>query len=306
VERVKALPGVQSAGLTTVRPLQGAWDFNMTVELNHHPKFERSAHADAQARATTAEYFTTMGIRLLQGRLFAATDSADAQPVAIVNRTFVRRFLPNENPIGQQVRFNDKGDRQWSTIVGVVDDSPQKTLGQAPLPEIHYNLTQLLPQDDLYPILGNLYMNLALRSPLPADAVRRDLERTVHQLQPDAVLQNVKSMQQVVDDLLAYSVSQRTRELGVRLALGAQRENILWMVLRHALVLLAVGTAFGALLMGAFGRMLTAWLGYRFSGYDVVAMLAVTVLLGACGLIASYVPARSASRIEPVVALRTE
>ena len=335
VERVKALPGVQTAGLTTVRPLQGAWDFNMTVELNHHPKFERSAHADAQARATTAEYFTTMGIRLLQGRLFAATDSADAQPVAIVNRTFVRRFLPNENPIGQQVRFNDKGDRQWSTIVGVVDDSPQKTLGQAPLPEIHYNLAQVLPQDDLYPILGNLYMNIALRSPLPSDVIRRELERTVHQLRPDAVTQNVKSMQQVVDDslgnqvlamrllglfalaglviavagiygLLAYSVSQRTRELGVRLALGAQRENILWMVLRHALVLLTVGVGLGALLMAVSGRFLTVWLGYRFSGYDVVAMVAVTVLLAVCGLVASYLPARSASRIEPVVALRTE
>lgn len=333
--RVKALPGVQSAGLTTVRPLQGAWDFNMSVELNHHPKFEHSAHADAQARATTADYFTTMGIRLLQGRFFASTDSADGQPVAIVNRAFVRRFLPNENPIGQQVRLNDTGDRQWSTIVGVVDDSPQKTLGQAPLPEIHYNLAQLLPQDELYPILGNLYMNIAVRSPLPADVIKSDLEHTVHQLQPDAVMENTKSMQQVVDDslgnqvlamrllslfalaglviavagiygLLAYSVSQRTRELGGRLALGAQRESILWMVLRHALRLLAIGTGLGALLMAFSGQFLTVWLGYRFNGYDVVGMVSVTLLLTLCGLFASYLPARSASRIEPVVALRTE
>lgn len=335
LERVRALPGVQAAGMTTVRPLQGAWDFNMTVELNHHPKFERSTHAEAQARATTADYFTTMGIRLLQGRFFATTDSASAQPVAIVNRTFVQRFLPHENPIGQQVRLNDAGDRQWATIVGVVDDSPQKTLGQAPLPEIHYNLVQLLPQDELYPILGNLYMNIAVRSPLPADVLQRDLERMVHQMQPDAVVEDVKSMQQVVDDslgnqvlamrllglfalaglaiavagiygLLAYSVSQRTRELGVRLALGAQRENIIWLVLRHALILLAVGVGLGAVLLAVSGRFLTAWLGYRFSGYDVVAMFAVTLLLAICGLVASYLPARSASRIEPVVALRTE
>ncbi|WP_035349616.1 ABC transporter permease [Edaphobacter aggregans] len=335
LEKVRALPGVQSAGLTTVRPLQGGWDFNMTVELNHHPKFERSVHADAQARATTGEYFGTMGIRLLQGRLFAATDSANAPPTAIVNRTFVKRFLPNEDPIGQQVRMNDAGERQWSTIVGVVDDSPQKSLGQAPLPEIHYNLAQLLPQDELYPILGNFYMNVAVRSPLPSEVVTRDLRRIVHDMQPDAVLNHVESMQQVVDDslgnqvlaarllglfalaglviavagiygLLAYSVSQRTRELGVRLALGAQRESIVWLVLRHALVLLAVGFGLGMLLMGASGRLLTAWLGYRFNGYDVVAALAVAALLAICGVAASYLPARRASRIEPVVALRTE
>jgi hypothetical protein len=276
-----------------------------------------------------------MGIRLLQGRLFADTDSADTQPVAIVNREFVKRFLPNENPIGQQVRLNDEGDRQWSTIVGVVDDSPQKSLGQAPLPEIHYNLMQLLPKDELYPILGNFYMNVAVRSPLPSETVTRDLRHIVHDLQPDAVLNDVKSMQQVVDDslgnqvlaarllglfalaglgiavagiygLLAYSVSQRTRELGVRLALGAQRESIVWLVLRHALVLLAVGFGLGSMLMGASGRLLTAWLGYRFNSYDVVAALAVAVLLALCGVAASYLPARRASRIDPVVALRTE
>jgi ABC-type antimicrobial peptide transport system permease subunit len=106
--------------------------------------------------------------------------------------------------------------------------------------------------------------------------------------------------------LLAYTVSQRTRELGIRLALGAQREAIVWLVLRHALILLAIGLSIGAGLMAVSGRALTAWLGYKFSGYDVIAALAVVVLLAVCGLAASYLPARRAAGIEPVVALRTE
>ena len=335
LDRIMALPGIQSAGFTTVRPLQGNWDFNMSVELANHPKPQHSAEANAQARATTGDYFQTMGIPLLRGRLFTSTDSAAAEPKAIVNHAFVQRFLSNENPIGQQVRYNDAGNRQWSTIVGVVDDSPQKTLGQPPLPEIHYNLAQLLPQDDLYPILGNFYMNVSIRSTLAADTIDRDLHRVVHDLQPDAALNNVQTMQEVVDNslgnqvlaarllglfalaglliavagiygLLAYSVSQRTRELGVRLALGAQRNAVLWLVLRHALVLLAVGLALGAILAAASGKLLTSLLPVRLSAYDLLVSLAVALLLTVCGLVASFLPARRAANIDPVVALRTE
>jgi predicted permease len=335
LDRTQALPGIHSAGLTTVRPLQGNWDFNMSVELANHPKPQRSTQANAQARATTGAYFTTMGIRLLQGRFFTTTDSPSAQPTAIVNHAFVQRFLTNENPIGQQVRFNDAGARQWSTIVGVVDDSPQKTLRQPPLPEIHYNLAQLLPQDDLYPILGNFYMNVAVRSSLTSDTVDRELHRVVHDLQPDAALNNVQTMQQVVDNslgdqvlaarllalfafagliiaiagiygLLAYSVSQRTRELGVRLALGAQRKSVLWLVLRHALILLAIGLTVGAIVTATFSKLLTSLLPLRLNDYDILVSLFVALLLTLCGLIASYLPARRAAYIDPVVALRME
>jgi predicted permease len=333
LDRINALPGIQSAGFTTVRPLQGNWDFNMSVELVNHPKLEHSEAA--QARATSGDYFRTMGIRLLQGRFFVSTDSMNTPPVAIVNRAFVRRFLPNENPLGQRVRYNDAGERQWSTIVGVVDDSPQKTLGQPPLPEIHYNLSQLQPQDDLYPILGTFYMNVVVRSPLGEETISRELRRVVHELQPDAVLNEVKSMQDVVDGslgnqvlaaqllglfalaglviaiagiygLLAYSVSQRTRELGVRLALGAQRDAILWLVLRHALVLLGVGVAVGGVVTAASGKLLTAFLAYKLNGYDALIGVAIAMSLAICGLAASYFPARRAARIDPVVALRTE
>jgi predicted permease len=335
LDRLHALPGVQASGLTTVRPLQGNWDFDMSVEFANRPKPARSAHSSAQARATSGQYFRTMGIQLLKGRFFSSIDSPTAPPAVIVNRTFVQRFLPNEDPLGMQVRFNDKGARQWSTIVGVVDDSPQKTLGQAPLPEIHYNLDQLLPEDDLYPILGTFYMNVAIRSPLASETIDRELRRVVHDLQPDAALQNVQTMQEVVDTslgnqvlaarllglfaftglviavagiygLLAYSVAQRTRELGVRLALGAQRESVLWLVLRHALALLGIGIAVGALVTAASGKLLMSFLPYRPGGYDALVAVGVALVLTLCGLAASYLPARRAARIDPVVALRTE
>ncbi len=335
LDQVRSLPGVQSSGLTTVRPLQGNWDFNMTVELAHHPKPEQSVRANAQARGTTGDYFSTMGIRLLRGRFFAAGDDASAPPAAIVNHAFVQRFLAKEDPIGQQVRLNDKGDRQWATIVGVVDDSPQKSLGQPPLPEIHYNLMQITPADDLYPILSNFYMNVAVRSSLEPATMIQSLNRVVRDLAPDAALNGTQTMQQVVDDslgnqvfaarllglfalsgliiavagiygLLAYTVSQRTREFGLRIALGAQKDVILWIVFRHAVLLLGFGVSLGAILAGFSGRALTTWLGYRFSAWDALGAVAVALTLVLCALAASYFPARYAAEIEPVVALRTE
>lgn len=335
LDRLRALPGIQAVGLTTVRPLQGNWDFNMTVEVEGRPKPEHSALAYAQARATSEDYFRTMGIRLLAGRLFSSTDAASAPLAAIVNHAFARRFFANESPLGHQIRYNDAGPRQWATIVGIVDDSPQKTLGQPPLPEVHYNLAQLVPGDDLYPILGAFYMNVTIRSPLDEDTVSRELRQAVHDLEPSAALNMVEPMQQVVDDslgnqvlaarllglfslaglaiavagiygLLAYSVSLRTRELGVRLALGAQRETVLWLVLRHALVLLGIGIALGVVVSGALERLLTAFVTYELSLEDGFVVLGVGVLLAACGLAASYLPALRAARIDPVVALRMD
>jgi predicted permease len=335
LDRIKAQPGVESVGLSTVRPLQANWDFNMTVELKGRPKPEHSNDNNAQARATSADYFKTLGIRLLAGRFFATSDSPASPPVAIVNHAFVHRFFPGQDPLGRQLRFNDEGDRQWATIIGVVDDVPQKTVGQPPMPEVNYNLAQFLPQDDLYPILGTFFMNVAVRSSLPSSTIGDQLRRAVHDLQPDAALDGVQTMGEVVDTslgdqalaarllglfsltglaiavagvygLLAYTVSQRTRELGVRLALGAQRGSVLWLILKHALVLLGTGMLIGALMSAATGKLLASLLPYNFNADDGTVLLCVAVLLAACGLAASYLPARRAAQIDPVVALRTD
>ena len=335
LDRLKSSPGVQSAGLTTVRPLQASWNFSDSIEFEGKPKPDRAAHAEAQIRATSAGYFSTLGIRLLQGRFFSTTDTASTPPTAIVNHAFVRRFLPNENPIGQRIRFNEKGDRQWSAIVGVVDDSPEKTLGQPPDPELHFNLAQLLPEDDLYPFLGGFLMNVAVLSPLSTDTITAEIGHAVHGLQPDAALNGVQSLQQVVDDslgnqvlaerllsllaftglgiaivgiygLLAYSVSQRTRELGVRLALGAQRNSVLWLVLRQAFILLGLGISSGAAITMIFSRFAASVLVFKLSGQDALVFVSVAAILALCGVAASYLPARRAALINPAIALRND
>jgi predicted permease len=335
VERLKAMPGVQSAGLTTVRPLEGNWDFNTTVELSDRPKPDRASQQDAQARASSADYFQTMGIRLMQGRFFADADTPGAPPVLIVNQAFVKRFFQDgSSPLGKKVRINDTGARQWATIVGVVEDSPQKSPGQPPLPEVDFNLEQVLPSDGLYQPLASFMMNVVVRSTVDPQAVIHGTTDAVHALQSDAAVR-MYPMSQVVDDamgnqvlaarllglfslaglaiavagiygLLAYSVSQRTRELGVRLALGAQRGQVMWLVLRHAVVLLVVGMAVGLVVTLASSKVVTAFLIFKLGGLDVLAGAGVAVLLAVCCLAASYLPARKAASIDPVVALRTE
>jgi predicted permease len=334
LERLKALPGLQSAGLTTVRPLQGNWNFDMMVEFAGQPKQEHSSTQYAQARATSEGYFKTMGIRLLRGRFFGETDTPDGPPTAIVNQTFARHFFPSGDPVGQRVRFNDKGDRQWSTIVGVVADSPQKSPAQAPLPELDYNLMQLLPQDEMYPILGAFYMNVAVRSVGDPRILIGEVTHAIHQLDPDSAVK-MQPMTDVVDDamgnevlaarlmglfaaaglvialagiygLLAYSVSQRTREMGVRLALGAQRGDVQGLILRHAARLLCAGVILGMIATLAASKVVISFMAFKVSVYDALTGLGVALLLVAFGLAASYLPARKAASIDPVVALRTE
>ena len=177
-------------------------------------------------------------------------------------------------------------------------------------------------------------MDIAVRTRAGIGATADTIRRYVHALQPEIAIQDLKPMQQVVDDslggqtlaarllaifglaalviavagiygLLAYSVSQRTRELGVRFALGAQRSDILWLILRHAVILLGIGLAIGLGVAWAAGGVLRSFL-YGASGYDAATIALVVLTLGLCGLIASYFPARRAAALNPVIALRTE
>jgi predicted permease len=335
LEKLRSTPGVESAGLTTVRPLENNVSFIDSVKVRNHPQPDKAHQVQAQTRASTTGYFRALGIRLVSGRFFSDVDTPTTSVTLIVNQSFVRQVFGQENPLGQEIEIGDEGQpRQWATIVGVVEDSHQHSAGEAPLPEMNLNLEQLTPADDFYPILAKFTTDVVVRSRMAPGIVEDAIRRDVHSLQPEIAIQDLESMQQVVDDslgsqtlaarllgifglsalliavagiygLLAYSVSQRTRELGIRLALGAQRGDVLWLILRHAVLLLACGVAIGLAVSWAASGILRNFV-YGAGVADAVTILFVVLALAFCGLAASYLPARRAAGIDPVEALRTE
>jgi predicted permease len=333
-DKLAHTPGITSIGFTTVRPLMPNWNFVDGIVVSGRPKPNKSEEPSAHVSGVNDGYFKTFGLRLLKGRFFDQQDTPDSPIAAVVNESFVKQIFPNEDPLGKQIEIGDApGPRHWATIVGVAGDVHQHTLGELPSPEMDLNLMQLNPKDDFYPILSS-FMNIAVRTTLPPTVAEKAIRSAVQDVAPDVAMQDFKSMTQVLDDsmgnqtlaarllgmfglaalaiavagiygLLSYSVSQRTREFGVRLALGSPQHKVMWMVLRHALLLLGIGVAAGIAIAVAASGVMRAFI-YGFHGYDVFTVFAVALILAVCGLIASYIPARRAAGVDPMVALRSE
>lgn len=335
LEKLQATRGVDTAGFTTVRPLENNVSFVDDVVVRDHPNPDRAHQVHAQARASTTGYFHALDIRLLAGRFFSDLDTVNTPIALIVNQSFAHQVFGSENPLGQQIEIGEEGQpRRWATIAGVIEDSHQRSAGAAPQPEMNLNLEQLTPADDMYPILATFTIDVVVRSRLAPGSVENLIRRDIHDLQPEIAIQDLKTMQEVVDDslgnqtlaarllgifglaalliavagiygLLAYSVSQRTRELGVRIALGAARADILWLILRHALVLLGIGAGLGLVVSWAVSGVMRSFM-VGAAAYDAATVVIVVLILGCCGLLASYLPARRAAGTDPVEALRSE
>jgi ABC-type antimicrobial peptide transport system permease subunit len=235
---------------------------------------------------------------------------------------------------GAALKWDDSDKKITATIVGTIADIHQASVRQASEPEIYFDLQQLAPGEDMYGILAGFTMNIAVRTHLAPAISFAAVRRAVHELNPNLAFADQETMQQVVDEslgsqslaarllgifalaalliavagiygLLTYSVSQRTREFGLRIALGAQRGDIVWLVLRHSMVLLGAGTAIGLTLAWAAHKVLRS-LVYLAGSVDAGTVFLVVLTLGACSLAASYLPARRAASVDPMEALRSE
>lgn len=321
-ERVAALPGVESVGTNYLLPLSSSavgWE---PIEVDGYVPPNQDDMIISNARFISPGYLTTMRIALIEGRDFDDRDVKGAEEVCIVNRQFAERFWPNESPIGKRVQ---RGSAEvWRTVVGVVADEKEYNPDAEPPITLYHPINQISP--------GSRY--LVARTASNPSAMAASIAREIHALDPDLPVFDVATMEQrLLDSLarrrfsmlllgalgaialvlaavgiygvMAFSVDQRTHEIGIRMALGARRFDILGMVLRQALVLVALGVAAG--LAGAYvvTRVMSSLL-FEVSATDGLTFGLVPLVLAGIALVASSIPARRATRVDPMVALRHE
>ena len=319
--RVRSLPGVESAGSVFFLPLSG-YSFSSSIYIDNAGDDPNSA----QLRVASAGYFETMQIPLLRGRLFGPQDQLGSQKVVLIAESAAKKLFSNADPIGHHVRFGVRPgpERLEGDIIGVVGDVHHSTLATAPAPMFY----AAMPQS------GTGFEFFVVRSKLPSEGLVNAIREQLKQVDPDVPLADVKPMTELLSTSLAerrfymfllglfaavaltlsaigiygvisYSVTQRTREIGVRVALGAAQADILKLVLSEALVMVFVGIAGGLIAALLLTRLLTSLL-FGVGKYDPTTMVMVSVTLVACALFASYWPARRATRVDPMVALRSE
>jgi predicted permease len=323
VRRVLSLPGVESAGMTSMLPVQ----CNCAIDRIKFPgRPYHGEHNDVDERHVSAEYLPTLKASLVRGRLFTEDDDASRSGVAVINQTLARRYFPGEDPIGQRMADDEGGRPSVWEIVGVVDDVREGPLDVETWPAEYFPINQTRDHD----------FSLAVRTRQDADSLLPELVNTLHRIDPNLGVSGEWTMEGKIDvtqaallhrfsawlvggfavvalvlgvvglyGVIAYSVSQRTREIGVRMALGAQRGSVYRMILREAGWLIGAGVVVGlGCSVGAGILMRTMLFGVR--AWDVTTLAAVAIVLGAFALVASFVPARRAASVDPVEALRAE
>jgi putative ABC transport system permease protein len=324
--KLAALPGVEAVGGASPLPFSGS-DTANSFWIVGRPDPGPGNHPDASNLNVAGDYFRTMRIPLLTGRFFDRRDRKDSLKVVIINETFAKKYFPNGNALGQHLRPDTPPgtDRPELEIIGVVGDSRHESLAISPKPEYYIPLTQD-PIRAVHLVLRTSMANVSgLAATLRRVIEEMDREVYVPELVPFDTLiggtlarprfnmmllgsfAGVAMMLAAIGiyGVIAYSVAQRTREIGIRMALGAQRGDVLQMILRQSMIIIGLGLAIG--LFGAFA--LTRWMGnllYGVGTHDLSIHALVLLLLAGAGLIASYIPARRATAVDPMIALRYE
>ncbi|HEX4310127.1 MAG TPA: ADOP family duplicated permease, partial [Acidobacteriaceae bacterium] len=321
--RLNAVPGVESAALTSDQPVGSNGDTDW-LRFEGHPY--NGEHNESLERDVTPGYFQTLQVKLLQGRSFTPDDDATHPKVAIINQALARKYFPGEDPVGKRVGGLDLNPGSMKTIVGVVDDFREGPLDEEIWPAIYYPMYQS-PDN---------FVGAVVRTKGSAASLLPALVAAVHDLDRDLGIVDQTTMSLRIEEsqaaylhrsaawmvggfaalaallgvvglygVVAYSVSQRTREIGVRMALGAQRGTIYGLVLKEAARLTVLGVTAGLVcsvaVMSLMGKLL-----FQVKAWDAPTLLGVALLLGIAALIASYLPAHRAASVNPVEALRAE
>jgi predicted permease len=330
LQRAQHLPGVQAAALISAVPLGATFTIHFEMQLNSNTRIV------SVMKAVTPDVQRVFGFKMAAGRFFNDQDTSNSQPVVVVNEAFARLYSPDKNNPNEIIGAKLLKMRNTPTvIVGILDDARQGTaVGQPSQPEADIDIRQLTPEVAFYHALEGIAMDLALRTSQPAVVMIPNLRQILHAASPELASANIATMDEIVEDswasqrlaghlleifggsalllcvaglygLLAYVVNQRTREIGVRVALGAPRNNVLWLVLRQAAAMLAVGVVVGVGLALDSGRLAQGFL-YGVKPHDAWTLAGAAALLFVCGMLAAYLPARRAAGVDPMEALRSE
>ena len=323
VRRVSNLPSVESAGMTSTLPAQ----CNCAIDRIHLPdRPSNGEQYDVDERHVSAEYLSTLKAALVRGRFFTQDDNVSKPGVVVINQTLARKYFPVQNPVGQRIANEESGRPSMWEIVGVVDDVREGPLDVDIAPAEYFPINQT----------PNNYFILAVRTRQDAATLLPVLVSTLHQIDPDLALSDEATLNAKIDGtqaallhrfsawlvggfaaialvlglvglygVISYSVSQRTREIGVRMALGAQRGSVYRLVMQQAGWLTVAGLAIG-LLCSVGASMLIRKLLFGVQAWDPVTLGGVAVLLGLASMAASFLPARRAASVNPVEALRAE
>jgi putative ABC transport system permease protein len=322
LDRIRVIPGVESAALGTAVPLtDNHRRSDITIEGLPIPGPGEFPHPDRHT--ISAAYITTMGIPLLRGRNFSDADNETAPAVALVNSTLARRFFAGSDPIGRRFLWGHPGkDEEWITIVGVVADTKLYGLDNPARLEV-YSPYRQRPSND---------MNLVVRSAVDPASLTSSIRSAVAAIDKDQPVFDIHTMQQLVDDsistrrltlvllgifsalalilaaigiygVMAYSVALRTQEIGIRMALGAQQKDVLRLVLGQGARIAFFGVAIGLAAAAALARLLSTLL-FSVTASDPFTFATVALLLVTVALLACYIPARRALRVDPIIALR--
>ncbi len=327
LKRVRELPGVRSAGAVTDVPLFGGSSTGFDVE--GRPLARPTERPMTDFRGASPDYFQTMGIDLVAGRTFTPDDKAGAPPVAVINQTLARRFFGKENPIGKRIGLSRPTD--WREIVGVVRDVRNYGLAEEVRPEVYLPYLQNSPD---YLAGSASWMVMVVRTESDPLGYLAAIKGALHKIDPDQPVASIRPMTAYVAQsvaerrfnmlllavfaglalvlatvgiygVISYSVAQRQREVGIRMALGAPTANVLGLIVRQGMRPVLVGLLAGILAAAAMTRFMRSLL-FQVSAIDPLVFGAVALVLALVAVIACFFPARRAARLDPLIALRAE